>query len=278
VRALLDRSVAPPPRDPEAQAPPFAATIAALDTGTSAVFRAATAFAIVVMLSIVLLAWSRSRPGDGGVGVTPESEQAAASASDAASAPRAKSSSASGLSDKGRATPRAVPASARAATQPALSTDAAQQIAQSVTRGPIQGAHIVRTKNGQMIAAIHERRREGASHLYLMEQRAGRFQVTARAPLDKGDFRGAKWTTEILDIDHDGYDEILCTGEQPRGDRGQRRLVLYVPRARQTYSVSLAPATRRDGASRTTWSSNLKEDKADPYRDALQQRASTRTF
>jgi hypothetical protein len=108
-----------------------------------------------------------------------------------------------------------------------------------------------------------------------MESRGalGGFRVTARATLDKEGFRGAKWATAIVDADGDGYDEIICTGTDSRDDPFSRRLVLYVPRTRQSYSLRVGLDSRERQAFRVRWSSNAGGDHAKPYRAALRARA-----
>ena len=71
----------------------------------------------------------------------------------------------------------------------------------------------------------------------MMERRRAGYHVSARGPLDNSDFRGATWKTETLDADGDGHPEVLFTGTNANGRASGYRLVLYVPRTRQTYSV-----------------------------------------
>ena len=79
-RLMLTRAAAPPrpPRAQTAEQPsPFAATIAALDAGTSKALRAATAFALVLMLGAVLFALSREEAPARGAGTHPPAKSAA---------------------------------------------------------------------------------------------------------------------------------------------------------------------------------------------------------
>jgi hypothetical protein len=127
------------------------------------------------------------------------------------------------------------------------------------------------------IAAIHDEREAGTSHLFLMERRGARYRVTGRALLDVSDFRGASWTAESVDVDGDGYDEVLCTGTNARGAASGCRLVLYVPRTRRTYTLRLDTGAQ-EGVNRTQrakWSPNALTRTAAPYRTALRQRART---
>lgn len=126
------------------------------------------------------------------------------------------------------------------------------------------------------IAAVRdERQRSGMSHLFLLETRGaiGGFRVAARATLDKEGFRGARWTTEVTDADNDGYDEVICTGTDSRDDPFSRRLVIYVPRTRESYSMRVGLDSRESKAIRVRWSSNAGGDKAKPFRAALRARA-----
>jgi hypothetical protein len=134
---------------------------------------------------------------------------------------------------------------------------------------------VLRTVRGASIAAVRDERNAGTSHLSLMESRGalGGFRVAARAQLDKEGFRGAKWATTVIDADGDGYDEIICTGTDSRDDPFSRRLVLYVPRTRQSYSMRVGLDSRERQAIRVRWSSNAGGDHAKPYRAALRARA-----
>ncbi|HEV2765329.1 MAG TPA: protein kinase [Pyrinomonadaceae bacterium] len=283
-RALLARTVAPP-RDPERQTPPFASTIAALDVGTSAALRAASVFAVVLMLGAVLFAWSHS--GRPSVEVAAAEQPAATEAPAPVAKGRGAKARAAGSNTSATAPPTAETreASVKPAPQPAaeaqLTQDAVQRIAQSVSRGSVGEARLVRTKSGQLIAAMRERGKQGVSHLYFMERRGGGFQVTADVALDTEGFRGADWATEVTDVDGDGFEEVVCTGASPRGgDARLRRVVLYAPRAREAYSLTVAPEGRTANSFREKWSRNSSPAAAKHYRAALRQRAyaSAKTF
>ena len=164
---------------------------------------------------------------------------------------------------------------APAATAPPLSQTAARQIVNSVSHGQIGDVHVVRTdaRQNQALIAIHDEREKGGTHLFVMEPRRGRYRVVARTPLDAHGFKGASWTAESRDIDGDGYDEVICTGANPKGHASDYRLVLYVPRTRRAYSMRVESSAGRKGRPRTTFSSNVWTRDAAAYRAALQQRA-----
>ncbi len=238
-RHLLEQSVAAPrPRIAfEREVAPFASTISSLDAGRFGFVRVATACAIIAMLGAVLFAWA----GSGG-----ENNR-----------PRKNLFGAGSLSERaGGATSRS--AAGFAATPQPLTPESASRVAETLARGPISDALILRAKNSQMVAALREDRARGTTHLIVIERKGGRlFHVTGRAPLDADGFRGARWTAEAVDLDGDGYDEVLCTGTGARGDEtGARRVVLYVPRTRQTYSLKDAPDARDANTARAVWPRN----------------------
>ncbi|HEY0099975.1 MAG TPA: serine/threonine-protein kinase [Pyrinomonadaceae bacterium] len=273
-RAMLERSIQNTAQlvMPE-EAAPFASTLATINTRSSNSSRVIAAATILAMLGGLFFAWSngsttsaRSKASATRPGASSSSRAATTAAADV------RTRFANDFEDEGAeaATAAVIPAS--------LSGDAARQIAATVANdGTVGEARVLRTMRGTSIAAVHDerRRRGGTSHLFLMETRGatGGFRVAARTPLDKEGFSGAKWTTEVLDADTDGYDEIICTGTDSRDDPFSRRLVIYVPRTRQSYSMRVGLDSRERQAIRVRWSSNAGGDKAKPYRAALRARA-----
>jgi hypothetical protein len=118
---------------------------------------------------------------------------------------------------------------------------------------------------------------DGAQTPFVMERRGGARSPSAlsmRPPLDVEGFRGAEWTEETADLDGDGFNDVLWTGTLPHadGEEPSRRLVVYVPRTRQTYSLQVVPdSTVR--ALRATWSPNMQGREKQLLRHALRQRA-----
>ena len=265
-RRLLERGVAPPPPargDAEAHGPdPLSSTIGALDSGRYAFTRVATLFTVVAMLAAVMLAWSVGVGGTGGARAGAAAEAAAATqALDAAS----------------RRAPRRL---APAARTPPLTPEAARRVALSAAGGRIRDARVLRTREGQAVAAIQDDPADDLTQLVIVEpQRGARgaYRVSDRAPLDVEGFRGADWTAEVIDLDGDGYGEVLCTGTAASDeDPESRRYVVYSPRSRQVYSLHVAPDTRDAGAMRATWSPNTQGEQARLVRHALRTRAYAR--
>jgi predicted Ser/Thr protein kinase len=250
---------------PEAE--PFASTVAAIGSRPGIVFRAATPVFIIAVLGTLLFVWGRDT-----LNAPPEVAQAAMLQ------PQSQASSVASPAVAEFEPPSVDVAPSRIAAtppQPApLSLDAARRLVNSVSPNSTGDVRVIRLGRETGIAAIHEERRAGTSHLFTMQRDGASYRITGRAPLDKADFRGASWTFESLDVDGDGYDELLCTGVNAKRPAAASRLVLYVPRTRQAYSLRVEPGERGSRTrTRTTISANALTREAIPYRVALQQRA-----
>jgi serine/threonine protein kinase len=253
---LLEKSIVRPPRE-TLESQPFSSTVAALNTKRGVFFRAATPLAMIAVLGLGFLAWGRSAHTS-----TPPGENATAAMRPPATATLDSSFSAAPLQ--------------KVATAEPLSLDAARRLVNSVSHGDeIGDVRVVKTdrNQNQAIVAIHDERSKGTSHLFVMESHGKSYRVTSRAPLDVPDFRGANWTAENLDIDGDGYDEVIYKGTNAKGHASGYRLVLYVPRTRQTYSLRVENQPHDSKRMRATFSPNALTRTAAPYRAALQQRA-----
>jgi len=268
-RAMLEKSLAAPIRiTPEAE--PLSATVAAaLSKKRSLVFRVVAPLILVTILGALLLVLGyRGETAE----VAPRDSFAAGSkppvAVPATSRSRAdeKVDATLKASDtKAAETESAIPAS--------LSLAEAKRIAGSISHGMIGDVAIVQAGAGPAIVAIHDERRSGTTHFFMMERRGTGYHVSARGPLDNSDFRGATWKTETLDADGDGHPEVLFTGTGPNGRASGYRLVLYVPRTRQTFSVRVEVDGRNAGKRRAIWSANASAPEAEPYRKVLARRA-----
>ncbi len=270
-RAQLERSLAPLSSF-DAAPDPFAATVAALDARPAFAPRLLAGAIVCGLLGGCLLAWSRGIVG--GSGLT--KVQAAGAPHAAAQRFAGGQMDVPGALSGGNSTPD----SAQTFT-PA----AARQLAASlVTRGLISDARALRTAGGappRIVAVRGEHETSsggdgGGARLVVLEQRVGLtggYRVATELPLDIDGFRGANWSLDVLDADNDGNDELLCTGTGARDDLFSRRLVLYAPAARQTYSVRVGLDGREARAMRVRWSANAAGERAKPYRAALRERA-----
>jgi hypothetical protein len=258
-RSLLERSITQPARVvPEAE--PFASTVATLETrARSMAFRIAASFAVISALGLLLLAVGRD------TGVSNDSPaQASAAARNAVGADKIMSrDSALYTAGDGITVPQRAP-----------STVDARRMADTLSQGAVSDVRVVRAGRSSLIAAINDERRSGTTHLFMMERSGASFRIMGRAPLDTADFRSATWSADSLDADGDGYEEVVCTGANPRNPARGYRLVLYVPRTRETYTLRLvADNTRGSKILRAIWSPNALARRGSAYRAALQQRA-----
>ncbi|MCA1629523.1 MAG: serine/threonine protein kinase [Acidobacteria bacterium] len=239
---------------------PFASTLATMNARASRAARGVTALAVVAVMGGAMFFWSQS---------------SASWRANASTVAREAATATTARSLDGAATP-SVAREASRTTLTNLSSSAARQIAASlVARGIVSEAQALRTQQGTVIAAVQEDRREGATQLLLFEPRGalGGFRAAGRVTLDKADFSGAKWTTEAVDSDGDGYDEIVCTGFDAANDSFSRRLVLYSPRARESFSMRVGADNRESKALRVKWSSNAGGERARLFRKTLRERA-----
>jgi serine/threonine-protein kinase len=249
--------------------PPFADTVATVNRRAARAPRLLAAAMLLAALGGGWLVWAYTGQ------FAPAAGMRAAAMSTDEEPPPSRPRAVRNADVPGRAKP-SFAAAAPAADTPALSDAAARQLALAAARGgTVTEARALETNRGPAVVALRDERAEGTTHLFLLEMRnaSSGFRVTGRAPLDVEDFRGAHWTTELVDADGDGYEEVLCTGTDARNDPFSRRLVLYVPRARETYSLRAGADGRESGAVRVKWSANAGSPRAKPYRAAMRERA-----
>ena len=263
---LLARSLATPAQAADAPtAVPFAGTVASVNRRASTASRLIAAATLLAVLGGLWFVWAHSTQ------LADANTVRAAALADGA---RTKTDTL--VPPTTEAFTRTAPPAPAPVRLPVLTEQGARQIAATATRArTIPEARIVRTDRGQAIVALHDERRDGTTHLFMLEPRGtqGGFRVTGHAPLDVDNFRGANWTSELVDADGDGYDEVLFTGTDARNDPFSRRLVLYVPRARQSYSLRVGADGRERGAVRVKWSANAAGERAKPFRAAMRERA-----
>ncbi|HEX8493794.1 MAG TPA: serine/threonine-protein kinase [Pyrinomonadaceae bacterium] len=262
-RKLLEKSIVRPPQT-LSEEQPFSGTVAALNMSSrSVVFRAVAPVALIAVLGLALLSWGRS------------GQTAPAPAAALNDETPARTNSTASRDSTYYAAPPPVTLPPQQPSQPLPSLEAARQIARSVSQGTLSDVRVLKTERDAAIVALHDERREGNSHIFALERKGAQYHVAAKAALDAPDFRGATWTAEALDVDGDGYDEVLYAGTNPRKFAADRRLVLYVPRTRQSYALRVENRSGGQKPSRITLSPNAQTRAATPYRAALQQHATT---
>jgi serine/threonine protein kinase len=273
-RRMLERSLTRPDVDvPDTL--PFASTVAALSSRPGLLFRALTPLFLIAVLGTLLFVWGSTNTD------APQAALSQASLLPARNTARAIPAT----NASAQAVPALAPASAESAPvteasfaeDAPLSLEAARRAVNSVSHHSIEDVRLVRLGRETAIAAIHDEHESGTTHLFMLQRQGTQYRVTGRALLDKPDFRGATWTFESVDVDGDGYDEVLCTGTKGSRLNAALRLLLYVPRTRQAYSMRREPDTRVAGRTRITLSTNAFTAEAAPYRTLLQQRARAAT-
>ncbi len=257
-RALLEKSIVQQPSRTLPEAEPFASTVATLERRPrGAALRAAASIAVISALGLLLFSWGR----DTGISKSSQASAQAASSTELAGDKIESRDSASYTAGESITIPRTP------------SVQDVRRMSDVFSQGTISDAHVLRMNRGSLIAAIHGEKRGGATQLFLLERNGATYRIAGRTTLDSGEFRGAAWSTDSVDADEDGYEEVICTGANPRKPATGYRLVLYVPRKRETYTLRLmSDESRGSKVLRAIWSANALSRKGSAYRAVLQQR------
>ncbi len=260
-KALLERSLVRTDTVPDVE--PLSAMVAAADAGRNLVFRVGAPLILVTTFG-ALLAW----------GYTGES----------APEPRIPNKALPVAASQVNMTPVSwrsdnAPSGgvARASESPApveqLSLEQARKIAAKFARGAVGDLEIVDTDSGPAIVVVNSQRKAGTTNFLLLQKRDGKFRQTGQGKLDGQGFTHASWTAELVDADEDGYQELLFSGKDSTENRSLKRLILFVPNDRRTYSMQMTGETTPRGTPRIEWLSNAAGTDAAVYRTALRQKA-----
>ena len=266
-KALLERSITQPERTlPDME--PLSAMVAAADAGRGILFRVG-APAFLVTTFGALLAWGYTGQSAPEVRLPREALPVAASQVQMTPATFRKTEIPSLPSAEEM---RVAPAPANESS-PSLSLEQARKIAAKHIRGSLGPLEIVETDAGPAIVAVNNQRKAGTSSFVLLEKRAGKYTVSAKGRLDSTGFTHANWSAELVDADEDGYQELLFSGKDSNESRTLRRLILFVPNDKRTYSMQMTGETTSSGTPRIQWLSNAAGAEAAAYRTALRQKA-----
>ena len=263
-KMLLERSLLRP-EGTVAPADPMSSMVAAADAGGGLLFRVGAPTILVTIFS-ALLVWGYT----GGQSATepriPDNAlPVAASQSQLTPASwRDRSTAPSGGVTRPRENPKPVEQ---------LRLDQARKIAARFAKGSVGDVEIVDTDSGQAIVAINNQRKAGTTNYLVLQKQNGKFRLSAQGRLDAKGFSHASWSSEIVDADEDGFEELLFTGKDPSESRNLRRVVLFVPNDERTYSMQITGETTPRGTPRIQWLSNAAGSDAAPYRTALRQKA-----
>jgi serine/threonine protein kinase len=154
-----------------------------------------------------------------------------------------------------------------------LTMDQARRTATRFAKGLLGPVEIVDTDSGEAIVAVSIKRKLGKTSFFVLEKRNDRYQITAQGALDAQGFSHASWSTEQVDADEDGYQEVIFSGRESQESQNQRRIVLFVPNDKRTYSMLMNGDTTPRGTPRITWLANAAGTNAAAYRTALRQKA-----
>jgi len=263
-KALLEHSLVQHDRTlPDIE--PLSSTVAAVNHGRSVFFRVGAPLVLVVMFG-ALLAWGYT--GESAPELRTEDSTIGAAArstiqmSPASFRPEVPANATLNLeTEKKQQTPER------------LSIEQARKTAAAFSHGLVGAVQVVDTDSGPVIIAVQVERKKGTTHFFVLAKRAGKYRMSGRGPLDGDGFHGASWSSEVVDADEDGYREVLFSGRDSRESRSQRRLVLFVPNDRRTYSMLMTGDTTQSGTPRIIWLANAAGTDAAAYRTALRQKA-----
>ena len=262
-KALLERSI----RDPDRTLPdvePFSAMVAAADAGRSILFRVGAPLFLTTTFG-ALLAW-------GYTGQSASELRVPQSALPVVAAQVPMMPTTWRTREPAPAAVAAAPAIVPTAVDQ-LSLANARKIAARFVRGSLGELEILETDAGPAIVAINNQRKAGTSSFVLLEKRNGKYRISAQGRLDSEGFSHASWGAELVDADKDGYHELLFSGKDPSEDRDLKRLILFVPNERRTYSMQMTGETTARGTPRIQWLANATGTDAAAYRTALRQKA-----
>ena len=265
-KSLLERSLVQPERTlPDVE--PLSSMVAATSPGRSIAFRVGAPLILVMMFG-AFLAWgytgeSASDPAvkravSNSFGAGPTQTIPASYNDRPAPAPAAKSKA----------------PIAREAFSETLTMERARKIAASFASGTLGMVQIVDTDSGQAIVAIDNQRKPGNSNFFVLEKRSSKYRITSKGRLDIDGFRRAHWSSEVVDADEDGYEEVMFLGKDLQY-RLKRHLVLHVPNDNKTYSMVMTGESTPNGTPRIMWLANAAGTDAAAYRTALRKRART---
>jgi tRNA A-37 threonylcarbamoyl transferase component Bud32 len=260
VKTLLERSLVRTDTVPDME--PLSAMVAAADAGRNLVFRVGAPLILVTTFG-ALLAW-------GYTGESATERQLPTKALPVA----ASQVNMQPVSWRSDVAPNGGVVSAPASRAPVeqLSLEQARKIAARFARGSVGDLEIVDTDSGPAIVVVNNQRKAGTTNFLLLQKRDGKFRQTGQGKLDGQGFTHASWSAELVDADEDGYQELLFSGKDSTENRGLRRLILFVPNDRRTYSMQMTGETTPRGTPRIQWLSNAAGTEAAVYRTALRQK------
>jgi serine/threonine-protein kinase len=266
-KSLLERSLVQPERTlPDVE--PLSSMVAATSHGRSIAFRVGAPLILVMMFG-AFLAWGYT----GESASDPAVKRAVSNSFGAGPAQTIPASYNDGPAPA-PAPKRSEAPVAREAFSDTLTMDRARKIAAGFASGTLGMVQIVDTDSGQAIVAIDNPRKPGNTNFFVLEKRSSKYRITSKGRLDIDGFRRAAWSSEVVDADEDGYEEVMFLGKDLQY-RLKRHLVLHVPNDNKTYSMVMTGESTPNGTPRIMWLANAAGTDAAAYRTALRKRART---
>jgi predicted Ser/Thr protein kinase len=263
-KSLLERSI----KDPDRTLPdiePLSAMVAAADAGRSILFRVGAPLVLTTTFG-ALLAWGYT--GESAPEIRVPQKALPVASSQLAMTP---------ATYRTREPEPVLNATEVSSVEPEpvdqLSLQEARRIAARFVRGSLGELEIVETDAGPAIVAINNQRKAGTSSFVLLHKRDGKYRISTQGRLDNQGFSHASWGTELVDADEDGYQELLFHGKNASEDEKLKRLILFVPNDRRTYSMQMTGETTARGTPRIQWLANATGTDAAAYRTALRKKA-----
>ena len=262
-KALLERSI----KDPDRTLPdiePLSAMVAAADAGRSIVFRVGAPLVLTTTFG-ALLAWGYTGQSASELRIPQKALPVASS--------QVALTPATWRTREPAPVVKATETNVEPGPVDQLSFEDARRIAARFVRGSLGELEIVETDAGPAIVAINNQRKAGTSSFVLLQKRDGKYRISMQGRLDGEGFSHASWGTELVDADQDGYQELLFTGKDASEHRDLKRLILFVPNERRTYSMQMTGETTARGTPRINWLVNATGADAAAYRGALRKKA-----
>jgi serine/threonine protein kinase len=266
-KLLLERSIKDPDRTlPDVE--PLSAMVAAADAGRSILFRVGAPLVLTTTFG-ALLAWGYT--GQSAPEIRVPQKALPVASSQLSMTPATYRTREPEPLLNATETSSAEPEAPAPVDQ--LSFEEARRIAARFVRGSLGELEIVETDAGPAIAAINNQRKAGTSSFVLLQKRDGKYRISIQGKLDNEGFSHASWGAELIDADEDGYQELLFHGKNASEDENLKRLILFVPNDRKTYSMQMTGETTARGTPRIQWLANATGTDAAAYRTALRQKA-----
>jgi len=259
-RNLLAQSLLRPDCEPP-EMEPLSSTVASVGARANLVLRAAAPLGIVLAFGALLFVWANRGETADIAATTSETAQAHETFQDSPT-PGESTEPVRKLVGKTE--------TVASHHDSSLQGDRARRVAASLTPGTISSVQVVQTKSGPTMVALSRSGKKLGAQFVSLEQRGDAFRVVKRGSLETANFKHATWTSERVDANDDGYEEVLFTGTQAQSVSGYR-LVLYVPKNRQLFSLEVETKGKRPV--RALWSANLLKGNGSVYRALLTRRA-----